>query len=157
MEKTINEPGNKTEINIQGQYVKHLSFDSPSAPEVFTRLKAAPEIDLALDVQVQDKGEKKYEVTILLKVKAQKDVESVFTAELSYAGLFEVKDHATEEQKRQILLIYCPNLLFPFARSLLATVSREAGFQALMLNPVDFASLYLQQQKQGKVNSTAIH
>ena len=71
---------------------------------------------------------------------------------LQYAGVFEIKKVEDEEQKKQVLLIYCPNLIFPFARRIIADITRDAGFQPLMVNPMDFAGLYLQQQQQERNN-----
>ena len=63
--------------------------------------------------------------------------------ELEYAGLFTLNVDA--ESKGPVLLIECPRLLFPFARNILADVSRDGGFPPLMLGPMDFASMYHQQ------------
>jgi preprotein translocase subunit SecB len=47
--------------------------------------------------------------------------------------------------KSAVLLIECPRLLFPFARNILADVSRDGGFPPVMLGPIDFSILYQQQ------------
>jgi preprotein translocase subunit SecB len=44
-----------------------------------------------------------------------------------------------------MIMIECPRLLFPFAREIVATATRNGGFPPLMLEPVDFASLYRQR------------
>lgn len=152
------EANQKTQIqvNIQGQYIKDLSFQSPIAPAVFKELKEAPKIDLNLDIQIKDLEENQYEVTLAMKAEAMKDKEVVFAIELQYAGLFEIKNAVDEEQKKQIVLVYCPNLIFPFARRIIADVTRDAGFQPLMVNPIDFAGLYFQQQQQEKDKAQAL-
>ena len=38
-----------------------------------------------------------------------------------------------------------PRILFPFARRIIADAVRDAGFQPLMLDPIDFNGIYLQQ------------
>ena len=94
-------------------------------------------------------------MTIAITAKAiiEKEKETLFLCELQYSGLFTVADCENEEQKEQILLIYCPNLIFPFARRIIADVSRDGGFQPLMINPVDFAAIYIQhKQTKGKSN-----
>ena len=51
------------------------------------------------------------------------------------------------------VLIECPRILFPFARQILAEATRNGGFPPLMLDPIDFASMYqkrMQQQVAGK-------
>jgi preprotein translocase subunit SecB len=144
----------KPQVIINAQYVKDLSFESPDAPFSFARVKEAPKIDLSLDVQVKAIEKDNYEVTIAITAKAiiEKENETLFISELQYSGLFTVSDCENEEQKEQILLIYCPNLIFPFARRIIADASRDGGFQPLMINPVDFAALYL-QHKQDKSKS----
>jgi preprotein translocase subunit SecB len=39
-------------------------------------------------------------------------------------------------------------LLFPFAREIVATAVRNGGFPPLLLDPVDFVSLYQQRAAQ---------
>lgn len=147
-----NSSENQPKVEIQAQYLKNVFFDSPLVPGVFKKLTEAPKIDLSLDLQVKEVEAKTFEVTLVFNIKANKDIETVFTTDIEYSGLFKIDNVATEDQKKQILLIYCPNFLFPFARSLVAMISREAGFMPLMVNPVDFAALYLQQQQKEKNN-----
>jgi preprotein translocase subunit SecB len=144
---------NGPRVEIQAQYLKNISFDSPSVPEVFSKLKEAPKIDLNLDLRVRETGDKIYEVTIVFNIKAKQEIETVFAADIEYSGLFKIDNTEKEDQKKQILLIYCPNLLFPFARSIIANITREAGFMPLMVNPVDFAALYVKQQENEKNNT----
>ena len=152
------EPENKTQVqvNILGQYIKNISFESMNVPQIFTELKEAPQIELDLDVGVSDVEEGKYEVVLKINAKATSDEKDVFNIELEYAGLFQLDNVSEEDQKKQILLIYCPNILFPFLRRIISDVTRDAGFQPLMLNPVDFAGLYMKQQEQdnSSVNSS---
>jgi preprotein translocase subunit SecB len=41
-----------------------------------------------------------------------------------------------------LLMIEAPRLLFPFARAVAATATREGGFPQIMVNPIDFAAMY---------------
>ncbi len=138
---------NKTQVQIQGQYIKSMTFQSPAAPSIFTKMKEAPKAELALDIRVKQEEVDTYEVTLLIKAKALHDIETVFTVDLEYAGLFKIVNCDIEDQKKQILMVYCPTLLFPFVRRIVADVSRDGSFPPLMLNPVDFGALYLQQQE----------
>jgi preprotein translocase subunit SecB len=47
-------------------------------------------------------------------------------------------------------MIECPRLLFPFAREIIATTTRNGGFPPLMLEPVDFAALYRDRMAAGQ-------
>jgi preprotein translocase subunit SecB len=147
MEPTTDQ-NNQPQVVINTQYVKDLSFESPEAPACFLEIKTAPKIDLALDIKVEHLNDDSYEVILKVTAKALHEGKSLFLIELEYAGLFSIKNVEKEEQKEQILLIYCPNLIFPFARRVIADVSRDGGFQPLMINPIDFAALYMQQKKQ---------
>ena len=44
-----------------------------------------------------------------------------------------------------MLLIECPRLLFPFARRIIAEITREGGFPPLLIDTVDFVQLYQSQ------------
>jgi len=153
MEPTANQ-NTQPQVVINTQYVKDLSFESPEAPACFLEIKTAPKIDLALDIKVQHLEKEAYEVILEIKAKALHEGKSLFLIELEYAGLFTIKNIEKEEQKEQVLLIYCPNLIFPFARRVVADVSRDGGFQPLMVNPIDFAALYAQQKEQQKKENT---
>ena len=147
MEPTADQ-NSQPQVIINTQYVKDLSFESPKAPGCFVDIKTPPKIDLTLDIRVEHLENEAYEVILKITAKALHENESLFLIELEYAGLFSIKNVEKEEQKEQILLIYCPNLIFPFARRVIADVSRDGGFQPLMINPIDFAALYMQQKKQ---------
>lgn len=137
-------------VAINTQYVKDLSFENPGAPLILTKIKSPPKIDLSLDVKANNIHENNYEVAISITAKALLEEETLFVVELEYAGLFTLTNVNDDAQKEQILLIYCPSLLFPFARSIVADATRDGGFQPLMINPVDFGALYMKQKNEAK-------
>jgi preprotein translocase subunit SecB len=49
--------------------------------------------------------------------------------------------------------------VFPFARRLVADLTREGGFPPLLLDPIDFGGLYLrrQQEQQAQTKTGASH
>ena len=49
------------------------------------------------------------------------------------------------ESLQPVVMIECPRLLFPFAREIIATAVRNGGFPPLLLEPIDFVSLYRQR------------
>ncbi|MEC8852333.1 MAG: protein-export chaperone SecB, partial [Pseudomonadota bacterium] len=55
-------------------------------------------------------------------------------------------DGVNEQQVAPILLVECPRLLFPFARAIIADATRDGGFPPLMIQPVDFARLFAENQ-----------
>jgi preprotein translocase subunit SecB len=48
-----------------------------------------------------------------------------------------------------ILLVEVPRILFPFARNILADVSRDGGFPPVLLQPIDFLALWQSRRQQG--------
>jgi len=136
-------------LTIQAQYIKDLSFENPHFLR-FVTSQAAPEIGIGIDVQAQGLGNKAYEVTLNIQAKAtyrqeeSAQEETVFLVELAYAGICSVNVE-NEDEIKQILLIDCPQLLFPYARSIVTEVTKESGLMPLVLAPVDFLKLYQQQ------------
>jgi preprotein translocase subunit SecB len=130
-------------LAINSQYIKDLSFEAPNGPKAFVAMqKTQPTITVNLDVQAttfQDPPNS-YEVSIHVKAECKVGEMTGFIAELVYAGLFAV--NVPKEHLQPVLLIECPRLLFPFARNILADVTRDGGFPPLMLGLMDFASLY---------------
>src|SRR5207249_7486757 len=89
------------------------------------------------------------ESAIAFKAQANSKAGVIYDLELSYAGLFEVQN-LPDQALEPFLLINCPALLFPFLRRLVADLTREGGFPPLLLDPIDFAALFMQRQQQGQ-------
>jgi preprotein translocase subunit SecB len=153
-------------VNIQ--YVKDLSFEVPGAPQVYSQLRTQPQVNINLDVQarrVQD-GQNVFEVAIMIRAEAHEAAQAgngqsaavpptVFVAELTYAGVFTLSglpDNAVEP----VLLVECPRILFPFARNILAEVTRDGGFPPVLLQPIDFVALWQARRAQVQGAATAV-
>ena len=128
---------------VLSQYVKDLSFENPNAPQVY-QSQAAPAIDVQFNIGSGQVGEDVYEVVLKIDVKAQAEDQTAFVVDLSYAGLFGFRN-VPAEHVQPFLLGEAPRLLFPFARRVLADAVRDGGFPPLLLEPIDFGQLYLQQ------------
>lgn len=138
---------NQTQVILQAQYAKDISFKSITPPIEFAKLKTIPKIEMKLEIKTQNLEQDVFEVMLKITAKSITDSKDIYLVELEYAGIFFIKNIDTDEQKNQILLIHCPNLLFPFARHVIAELTRECGYQPLMMNPMNFASLYAQQKQ----------
>jgi preprotein translocase subunit SecB len=134
-------------LNIQ--YTKDLSFEVPGAPEIFATLREAPRVDLQLDVQARpvQEGQNVFEVSLQIRADAQAQGQACFIAELVYCGIFTI--NVPQEHLEPVLLVECPRLLFPFARNILAEVTRDGGFPPVMLQPIDFVALWQQRRGPG--------
>jgi preprotein translocase subunit SecB len=125
------------------QYVKDLSFENPNAPAIF-QTQSAPQIDVQFNIGTAQVGEDIHEVVLRVEVRAETEGQVAFLVELAYAGLFGLRN-IPAEHIQPFLLAEAPRLLFPFARRVLADAVRDGGFQPLLLEPIDFAAIYMQQ------------
>jgi preprotein translocase subunit SecB len=148
-------------INIQ--YIKDLSFEVPGAPGVYTTLRAAPRVDINLDVQGRriQEGQNVFEVTLAIRAEATEPTTNggaagarVFLAELSYSGVFTL-NNVPENTVEPVLLVECPRILFPFARNILSDITREGGFPPVLLQPIDFLSLWQSRRQQAQAAAAA--
>jgi preprotein translocase subunit SecB len=158
-------------LMVNAQYVKDLSFEVPGAPQVFQRLRTAPQVGINLDVQVRKLQESGgvYEVGLVIRAEAreapaggngqpQPTAEggaAVFIAELTYAGVFTLTG-IPEPSIEPVLLVECPRLLFPYARNLLGEMTREGGFPPVLLQPIDFVSLWQSRRAQGETGGQSV-
>jgi preprotein translocase subunit SecB len=141
------QPAPPLQLNIQ--YTKDLSFEVPGAPEIFVQLKEQPRVDLSLDVQARplDDQPNVFEVALQIRADAKVGATACFIAELSYCGVFTV--NVPQEHLEPVLLVECPRLLFPFARNILADITRDGGFPPVLLAPIDFVALWQSRRGQG--------
>jgi preprotein translocase subunit SecB len=146
---------NVPQIRTNVQYVKDLSFENPNAPVSLLNIKNNPSVDLNLDVSVAAIQEDTFEVSIRVNAGVKSDDMQCFVLDLTYAGIFTLLN-IPEEQKELALLVTCPTLLFPFARSVVSNSTREGGFQPLMIDPVDFYSLYLNKKQTSAADETTL-
>jgi len=131
---------------VNAQYIRDLSFEVPSAPGIFQLMQQTqPDIQLNIKVdsnKFEDPGNI-FEVILLMEATAKVGDDIGFILELEYAGLFTL--NVPEEHLQPTVFIECPRLLFPFARGILAEVTRDGGFPPLMLGPVDFVAMFQQE------------
>ena len=127
------------------QSVKDRSFENPNAPAIF-QIQAAPQIDVQFNIGTAQVGEEVHEVVLRVEVRAETEGQVAFIVELTYAGIFGLRN-IPEEHVQPFLLAEAPRLLFPFARRVLADAVRDGGFQPLLLEPIDFAAIYMQQSE----------
>lgn len=135
-------PAEGMRVQILGQYVKDLSFENPAAPQ---NLSVRPQIELGFDLQAKRLSADQFEVEMKVRVNAKAEDKTVFLLELLYGGMFLIQG-APDEILQPFLLIEAPHLLFPFVRRVVADVIRDGGMPPLMIEPIDFAELYRQNQ-----------
>ena len=132
-------------VGLISQYVKDLSFENPNAPAIF-QVQGSPQIDVQFNIGTAQVAEDVHEVVLRVDVRAETGGQVAFIVELTYAGIFGLRN-IPEEHVQPFLLAEAPRLLFPFARRVLADAVRDGGFQPLLLEPIDFAAIYMQQSE----------
>ena len=134
---------NQPVAGVISQYVKDLSVENPNAPECY-QWDGAPNIDLQFNIGANRVNEEIHEVELKINVTAKTDKGNLYLIELSYCGLVGMRN-LPDEHQHAFLFAEGPRILFPFARRIVADATRDAGFQPLMLDPIDFNGLYMQQ------------
>ena len=135
------------QLNVVAQYIKDFSFENPNAPRSLATGQEPPQISIQINVAAQPMTETDIEVVLNLEGKAETGGSVMFSFELAFAGVFRIRN-VPQESLNAIVLIECPRLLFPFAREIIATAVRNGGFPPLLLDPVDFVSLYRNKMAQ---------
>ncbi|HEX2018053.1 MAG TPA: protein-export chaperone SecB [Aurantimonas sp.] len=133
-------------INILTQYIRDMSFESPNAPAALRGQKKAPAINIGVNVGANpiQGTDGEYDVRLTLNAKAGEGADLMFNVELDYGGVFKLQNFP-QEHLLPVLFIECPRLLFPFARQVVADITRNGGFPPLMIDPIDFAQLFQQR------------
>lgn len=130
---------------IGAQYIKDLSFENPRGFETLSAIHQNPSVNVDVSTNAVQIGEEgMFEISLFIRAEAAVDDRPVFIVELTYGGVVQVSG-VPEEQVKPIVLIEGPRHLFPFARSIVSTAVRDGGFPPLLINPIDFAALYVEQ------------
>lgn len=135
-------------FGIEKLYVKDASIEVPNAPQIFTE-RTAPQVNVELGNSAQKLDEGVFEVAIKVTVTAKIADKVAFLVESTQAGIFAIRN-VPDENLEPILAVTCPNILFPYAREAVSDMVTRAGFAPVLLNPINFEALYLQQKQQAE-------
>jgi len=128
-------------LTVNAQYVKDLSFEVPNAPGVFGDMQTeSPDINIDISVNARQLADNVFEVMLSINASCDVGEHKGFILELVYAGTFTL--NLPDEHRQAVLMIECPRLLFPFARNIVADVTRDGGFPPVMLGMIDFVAMY---------------
>jgi preprotein translocase subunit SecB len=138
---------------IQRIYIKDVSFEAPNSPGVFTQ-EWQPDTNLDLNTHVNTLANDNYEVELLITITVKSADKVAFLVEVKQAGVFFIHGYA-QEQLNHLLAAYCPNILFPYAREVIAGMVSKGSFPELHLSPINFDALYARrlQEEQAKTGA----
>ena len=128
---------------IISQYIKDLSVENPNAPESFNWTDA-PQIDVQFNIGAREINDEVSEIELKISLNSKHQAGTAFMVELSYGGLIGMRN-MEEQHEHAFTYAEAPRLLFPFARRVISDAVRDAGFPPLLLEPVDFNGIYVQQ------------
>jgi len=140
--------GPPVQVRIAAQYIKDLSFENPNVRRLLEGPGEKPALRVEVNVNAGKVKDQLFESAIDFKAQAASQAGVIYDLEITYAGLFEIQN-LPEQALEPFLLINCPMLLFPFLRRLVADLTREGGFPPLLLDPIDFAGLFVQKKQAG--------
>jgi preprotein translocase subunit SecB len=132
-------------FNIEKLFVKDLSVEVPNAPAIYLE-REAPQMEVNMSTESRALGEDLFHTSITVTVTAKTGDKTMFLIECTQAGIFRIQN-VPQDQMPMVLGIGCPNIVFPYLRETVSDVIIRAGFPPLLLNPVNFEALYLQQQQ----------
>ena len=141
------EGDSSVQVRVLGQYIKDLSFENPNIRKLLDNPGDKPTLRVEVNVNAGKIADKVFESAIMFKAEATNKSGVIYDLEATYAGMFQVQN-MPEQALEPFLLINCPSLLFPFLRRLVADLTREGGFPPLLLDPIDFAALYMKRQQE---------
>lgn len=146
--------GQQIKAKIVSQFLKDLSFENPLVHKLVNEQGDTPTMKVEVNVGATkvDNQDDLYESFIDLKAKASNNLGTLYYLEIVYGGIFKIES-IPEKALEPFLLISGPTMVFPFLRRLAADVTREGGFPPLLLDPIDFAGLYMHRKKQGDAPS----
>lgn len=128
---------------ILHQYIRDLSFEN-----MRSKNDKGGDGQQKVSVQVSLKNRRlgdntTYEVTTKLDVtsKSVSSGDPLFLLDIEYAGVFQFEG-LTNEQLDTYLHTDCPQMMFPSLRSIVSNVTQDGGFPPLILDKIDFVSLY---------------
>ena len=144
---TAGPDGGQIQAQVVAQYIKDLSFENPNVEKLLTGPGDNPNMKLEVNVNARRMKEELYESAIEFTAHATSQTGTIYQLELIYAGIFQIKN-IPGEALEPFLLINCPTLLFPYLRRLASDLTREGGFPPLLLDPIDFAGLYMRRKQE---------
>ncbi|MDZ4100034.1 MAG: protein-export chaperone SecB [Methylophilaceae bacterium] len=133
-------------FGIEKVYVKDLSLEIPNAPQIFLQ-RETPQVGIELSNSAKMLEDGLFDVTITVTVTSKIEDKTVFLVEVSQAGIFQARN-IPQENLEGLLAVTCPHILFPSAREAVSDLVVRAGFPPVLLNPINFEALYLQQKQQ---------
>lgn len=141
-------------FSIEKIYVKDISLEVPNAPQIYLEREQAA-VEVGLQSEASGIGEGVFEVVLTVTVTAKIGEKTQFLVEAAQAGIFQIRN-VPDEELEPVMAIACPNILFPYVRETVSDIITRAGFQPVILAPVNFETIYRQRLEQQAAQPTEV-
>ncbi len=145
-------------FSIEKLYIKDLSVEVPNAPQIFLE-RETPNVSIQLRSEGKQVEEGVHDVSLVVTVTAtlkgedDKDEKTLYLVEVNQSGIFQIRN-VPQESLEPLLAVACPNILLPYAREAISDAITRAGFQPVLLSPVNFEAVYQQNRQQQAQSNT---
>lgn len=136
-------------VAIMQIYTKSSSFESYHMPKSTQDIDIKPTVHVDFESKTNQIDAEKFEVVLMLNISVQEKEKSLYSIKVAQAGLFSLRN-LNENELKQVLMTYCPNSLFPYARQMISEAIIAAGFPAIYLIPIDFSAIYANQMSKNQ-------
>ncbi|MCK9488826.1 MAG: protein-export chaperone SecB [Xanthomonadales bacterium] len=133
------------QLTIHKIYLKDASFEVPGGAQVFQE-QGQPQFKLELNQRVERISDDTFEVVLGVTLTCELAEKVVFLAEIKQAGIFGLAGF-DERGLQSVLGTYCPQTLFPYARSIISELVMNGGFPPFVLQPINFDQLFAEQMR----------
>ncbi len=137
----MEQPSQPLTFSIKAQYVRDLSLENPHAPNSLRAPKERPQVRTEIELDVANLGEDHYETAIKVSLRVLDGEATLLLLELKYGAVVLAKGF-NGGQLDALLRVDVPFIIFPFVRQIVADASLNAGFAPIMMEPIDFRTIY---------------
>jgi preprotein translocase subunit SecB len=141
----------RRQVLIRKFYLKNLSLTTHAdRPDFASSVDAERKLNVRTTNSELDGDQ--VEVVLHVGVKMDAGDDTIYRVEVAQAGIFEIVGY-TQAERVEILGHICPEILFPYARSVISSVVRKGDFQDVGLKPLDFRALFARNMSERAAQS----
>lgn len=136
------------QMAVQHVYLRDASFEAPNVLEL-DQSAGQPDINLNLSQRTNQIADNRWEVILTVTVTSKQGDKTAFLCEIHYGGIFQFAGFS-EEQMPYVINVLCPNVLFPYCRTQIASMVQAGGFFMPPLQPINFEAIYRQRLERAR-------
>jgi len=135
------------EINIKAIFLKESSLEIPESPDIFfnTSNEVVTELNCTSSFSsFEINNEDNYEITLALELIAKDKTYNkiLYILNFIYSGFFSLKNYTKQEEIDEALAVDCPNIIFPYARQYVSTITGLTSLPVSLIQDINFKELY---------------